>query len=89
MVRAFAAQARLLHAAKGDVLGGDDAYVDAYHAVFQSFADPENSADIAAVKITGQTKLCVVGGIEGFLFGFELEDRCERTKCFFFGTQHV
>ena len=89
MARTFAAQARLLHAAKGNVLGGNDAYIDTDHAVFQTFTDAKNSAHIAAVKITGQTKLCVVGGINGFLLSFEFENWGKRTKGFLTGAQHV
>ena len=89
VVRTLAAQTRLLHTPKGHVLGGDDAHVDAHHAVFQRFAHTENSTHVAAVEVTGQTELGVVGCVDGFLLGVETKHRRKRAKGFFFGAQHV
>ena len=89
MVRAFAAQAGLLDAAEWHMLGGDDAGVDAHHAVLQRLADAENTADVAGVEIAGQTEFGVVGRVNRFFFRVEAEDRGQRTKGFFAGAQHV
>src|SRR3989344_268035 len=75
VVRALAAQARLLDAAKGHVLGGQNTHVGADHAVFQGLGHAEDSAHVAAVEVAGQAKLGVVGRVDGFLLGLELEDR--------------
>ena len=89
VVRAFAAQARLLDAAERHVLGGQNADVDAHHAVLQRFGHAEDAAHVAAVEVAGQAKLGVVGGVNRFLFGLEAEHRRQRAKGFFFGAQHV
>ncbi len=89
MVRAFAAQTGLLDAAEWHMLGGDDAGVDAHHAVLQRLADAENTADVAGVEIAGQTEFGVVGRVNRFFFRVEAEDRGQRAKGFFAGAQHV
>ena len=71
------------------MFGGQNAHVDAHHAVFQCFAHAEDAAHVAAVEVAGQAKLGVVGSINRFLFGLEFEDRRERAKGFFAGAQHV
>ena len=67
------------------MFGGDDAHIDAHHAVFQCLADPVNAANVTAVKVAGQAKFGVVGGINGLLLGLELEHRRKRAEGFFFG----
>ena len=89
MVRAFAAQAGLFDAAKGHVLGGQDADVDADHAVLQRLADAENAAHVAAVEVAGQAELGGVGGVDRLLLGLEPEHRGKGAKGFFLGAQHV
>lgn len=89
MARAFATQTRLLHAAKWHMFGGDDANVDAHHAIFERFAHAVDAANVAAVEIAGQAKLGVVGGVHGFLLFVKPKHRGEGAKRFFAGAQHV
>ena len=71
------------------MLSGQDAHVDAHHAVFQRFGHAENAAHVAAVEVAGQAELGVVGCVHRFLFGLELEDGRKRAKSLFFRAQHV
>ena len=71
------------------MLGGDDADIDAHHAVLQGFGHAVNASHIATVKVTGQTKFGIVGGINRFLLCGETKHRCKRTKGFFLGAQHA
>jgi hypothetical protein len=84
----LAAQARLLDAAKGHFGGGDQAGVDAHHAVLQRLADAEDAADVAAVEVAGQAELGVVGQLDGLGLGLEAEHRRHRAEGFL-GAQHV
>ena len=71
------------------MLGGDDADVDADHAVFQGLADTEDASYVSAVEIAGQAKLGVVRRVDGFLVLVEAKDGCKRAEGFFLGAQHV
>src|SRR5579862_9934801 len=53
---AFAAQARLLHAAEGRDLVGEDADVDADHARLDRFGDAEDAAHVARIEIRGEAE---------------------------------
>src|SRR5262245_48437750 len=69
VLRAFAAQARLLHAAEGRDLGRDDADVGADDAGLHRLGDTEDASDVAAIEVTGEPELGVVGKTDHFLLG--------------------
>src|SRR6267154_2300045 len=56
VLRPFAAQARLLYAAEGRDLGGDQAGVDADHAVLERLGDAPDAADVARVEVRRQAE---------------------------------
>ena len=88
-MRAFAAQTGLLDPTKGHMLGRQNAHVDADHAVLQGLAHAEDATHVAAIEIAGEAEFGVVGGVDGFLLGLELEHRRKRAKGFLAGAQHV
>src|SRR5262245_5949010 len=79
VLRAFAAEAGLLHAAEGRDLGGDDADVGADDAGLHLFRHAEDAADVAAVEIAGQAELRVVGELDDFLLALEADQRRHRA----------
>ena len=89
VVRALAAQARLFDAAEGHMLGGQNAHIDAHHAVFERLAHAEDAAHVTAVEIARQPELGVVGRRNGLLLGIEAEHRGKRAEGFFACAQHV
>src|SRR5258706_11269546 len=59
VLRALAAEARLLDAAERRHLGRDDAFVDADDAVLEPLGDPEDAPNVACVEIRRQAELGV------------------------------
>ena len=82
-MRSFAAEAGGFYPAEGGDFGGDDAFVDADHAVFEAFGDAEDSADVAGVEVGGEAEFGVVGEGDGFGFGFEAEEGGDGAEGFF------
>src|SRR6266478_3540412 len=78
--RAFAADAALLHAAKGGDLGRDDALVDADDAVFERLGEAPDAADVAAVEIGGEAEFGVVGHLDRLVFALEAVERRYGTR---------
>src|SRR5258705_1612725 len=60
VLRAFAAEPRLLDAAERRDFVRDEPRVDADHAVFERFGDAPHAADVAAVEVRRETELGVV-----------------------------
>ena len=83
MPGAFPAEAGCLDPAKRGRLGGDDAFIDAHHAVFQRLGHAHDPAHIAAVAVGGQAKLGVVGHCNRLLFGIEAEQWRDRAEGLF------
>ncbi len=83
------AEAGLLDAAEGHLGQRDQAGVDADHAVFQRFADPEDAAHVAAVEVARQAEFGVVGHRDRLGLGLEAEHRRHRAEGFFLAAQHV
>jgi len=86
---AFAPQAALLDAAKGHVLGGNQAGVDAHHAVFERLGHAEDAAHVARIKVARQAELGGVGRGYGLLLGAEAKYRRQRPESFFARAQHA
>ena len=79
----------MFYAAKWHVFSRQDANVNSHHAVFQGFGHAVNAPYIAAVKITGEAKLGVVGGVNRFLLGVKLKHRRKGPEGLFLGAKHV
>src|SRR5688572_25747304 len=80
---AFAAQARLLHAAEGRDLGREDSAVDADHAGLHRFRNTENAADVAAVEVSSEPEFGVVDHRDRFRVGLEAKQRRNGTERLF------
>ncbi|MNJ56930.1 hypothetical protein D3C77_524980 [compost metagenome] len=74
MAGAFTAQARLLDAAEGRDLGGDQSGVDADHPRLQRLGHAPDAAQVAGVEIARQAEDGVVGQGDPFFFGVEADD---------------
>src|SRR5260370_41106766 len=60
VMRAFAAEARLLDAAERRHFGGDQSGVDADHAGFKRFGNPPDPAEIARIDVGSQPERRIV-----------------------------
>ncbi len=69
--RSLAASTRLLDAAEGGDLGGDETGVETDDGVRRRLGHPPASRKIAGLAVAGETKLCVVG---------RLNDVCLRRE---------
>src|SRR3954471_69744 len=78
--RAFTAQARLLDPAERRDFGGDDAGVRADDADLHLLGDPEDAPDVAAVEVTRQAELGIVGEANRVGFGLEADERRDRPE---------
>ncbi|VTR69300.1 hypothetical protein DESC_740039 [Desulfosarcina cetonica] len=87
--RSLAADAGLLDAAEGGHFGGDQAGVDAHHAVFQGLGDPENASHVAGIEIGRQAEGGVIGHADDIGFAFETDQRRHRAESFVHGHLHV
>ena len=85
----LAAKAGLLDPAEGRHLVGDEAGVDADHAVFQRFLHPGDAADVTRVEVGRKAEDGVVRHLDDFGFGLELEQRGERSEGLFLRHFHV
>src|SRR5690606_23632581 len=85
----LAAEAGLLDATERRLGRGDDAFIDADHAVFQPLHDAEGAAEIAGVEIAGEAVFGVVGEIHRLLLGLEAEDGRDRAEDLFLGETHL
>ena len=77
---AFAADARLLHAAERRDLGDDEAGVDADHAVLERFGDAPDAADVARVEVRREPELGAVRELDHLVVGREADQRRDRTE---------
>src|SRR5919201_887104 len=77
---ALAADARLLDAAEGRHLGGDDAGVDAEDPVLERLRDAPDAAHVARVEVRGQAVWGVVGLAHRLLLGGEAADPRHRAE---------
>src|SRR5260370_10539743 len=80
VLRAFAAEARLLHAAERRDFGRDDAFVDADHPAFQRLRHAPRAAEIAGVEVRGQAERRVVCRRNRFFFRLETECRANGAE---------
>src|SRR5690606_5749840 len=89
VARTLAAQARRLHATKGSFGRGNEAGIDADHAVFERLGHTPHAREVARIEVRGEAKLGVVG--LGYDIGFvgEAEERGDRPKGFLAGNGHV
>lgn len=86
---AFFAEAGFLDAAERRFRRGDEAFIDPDHTVFQPFHHSEGAAEVTGVEVAGKAEFGVVGEGDGFLFGLELEHRCDRAKDLFLHEAHL
>src|SRR4051812_13252183 len=89
VLRAFAAEARVLHAAERRHLGRDDAGVRADDADLHPFRDAEDAADVAAVEVAGEAELGVVGELDHLVLALEADERRHGAEGFLEGHDHV
>src|SRR3954467_6195762 len=89
VLRALAAEARVLHAAKRRDLGRDDAGVRADDADLHLFRDAEDAADVAAVEVAGEAELGVVGELDHLVLAFEANEWRHRAEGLFVGNDHL
>ena len=86
---AFAAEPRLLHAAERRDLGGDEAGVDADHAVLERFGDAPDAPDVAAVEVRREPELGAVGELDHFGVVVEADQRRDGPERFLAKDLHV
>src|SRR5258706_10705369 len=89
VLRAFAAQARLLDPAERRHLSGDDAGVGADDADLHLLGDPEDTPDVAAVEVARQAELGVVRKAGRIGFGLEADQRRHRPEGFLPRHDHL
>src|SRR5690349_18815140 len=77
---AFTAQSGLLDAAEGCGGVGDQSGVDADHAAFEAFGDPQGAVEVLGEQVGGQTEFGVVGGGDGLVLGLEGADRGDGAE---------
>src|SRR2546425_12079516 len=78
VMRAFAAEPRLLDAAEGRHGGGDYAGVDADHSGLERFTDAKRTVHIPGEDVGGESIGRVVGATDRFGFTGEAEQRGDR-----------
>src|ERR1043166_971107 len=81
VLRALAAKARFLDAAKRRGFRRDHSRVDADNAVFKRFGDSPDASDVASKKIGGKSELGGVGDRNRFLLRLEPEEQIGRASC--------
>ena len=86
-VRAFAADAGLLHAAERRRRIGDQAAVEADHAEIELLGDAHAAAQVLGVEIGDETVFGVVGALDRLVLGLEGLDRGDRPEDFL--VQHL
>src|SRR5687767_13086523 len=87
--RAFAAEARLLHAAERRDFGRDDADVRADDPRLHRFGHVEDAAHIAAVKVSRKAEFARVGEPDDLVLGLETDERRHRAEGLLVGHEHL
>src|SRR5215475_7981753 len=85
-VRAFATDARLLHAAEGRGRIGDEPAVEPDHAELELLGDAHATAHVLGVEVRDEAVLGVVRALDHLALGFEGLDRGNGAEDFF--AQH-
>src|SRR4029077_11638968 len=80
VLRALAADARLLDAAERSDLGGDEPRIDAVDAVLERLRQPPDAAQVARVVVRGKAVGRVVRLAYRLLFGREACDTGHRAE---------
>src|SRR5271155_4527695 len=86
--RAFAAHTRLLDAAEGRHLGGDNAGIEPHDAALNRFRHPPTACQIPRVNVGGQAKFSIVGERDSLSLRFEFEQGSDGSEGFFACHQH-
>src|SRR5512139_990289 len=86
---AFAPQPRLLDAAERRLGRGDEAAVDADHAVLELLAEPPGAAKVARVGVGGQPEFAGVGLADDVGFVVKADQRRDRAEGFVAADLHV
>src|SRR5690554_4447535 len=89
VARSLAAEARLLDAAERGKLGGDDALVDADHAVLEPLHDAPDTAVVPGIEVGGKAEGGVVGHGDRLLLVAEAEHRRQRAEGLLAGHRHL
>src|SRR5690242_13510246 len=89
VLRALAAEARLLDAAEGRDLGRDDADVCTHDAGLDRLRDAEDAPDVAAVEVAAEAELGVVRELDDLVFGLEADQRRHRAEGLLVRHQHL
>src|SRR5688500_18868730 len=89
VLRAFAPQARLLHAAERRDLGRDDADVGADDARLHRLGDAEGAAHVAGVEVAGQAELARVGKPDHLRLGLEADEGRHRAEGLLVRHEHL
>ena len=87
--RAFAAQTRLLDAAKGRHFVGDGTGVDPDHPCFQSTSNAPDKFGIARKQIGCKAEFCVICQSHRFIFGMKTNQRRDGAEGFLLTDDHV
>src|SRR6478736_5795030 len=85
-VRAFAADARLFHAAERRGRVGDESAVEPDHAELELLGDAHAAAHVLGIEVGNETVLGVIGALDHLALGFEGLDRGDGAEDFF--SQH-
>src|SRR5207237_6409184 len=89
VLRALAAEARLLNTAERRDLRRDEARVDADDAVVERFGDAPDTADVAAVEVRGESVRRVVRGANRLLLGREARDAGDGPEGLLAAHRHL
>src|SRR5918992_2194054 len=79
---AFPAQATLLDTTKRSGRVGDETSVEADHAGFDPFADPQAAGEVGGVDVRDEAVLAVVGELDCLILGREGDDRGDWPEDF-------
>src|SRR5262249_35399932 len=89
VLRAFAAEARLLDAAKGSYFGRNETGIDADDAVLERLGNAPDARQILPVEVSGKAEFGRVGEFDRFRFVPETEERGEGAEGLFGGDGHL
>lgn len=89
VLRALAAEARLLDTTEGSSSVGDEAGVDTNHTVLELLGDAEGALHVVGEEVGGKTSAAEVGTLDDLLLSLELEERGDGTESLLLAKAHL
>src|SRR3954453_8906194 len=89
VLRAFAADAGLLHPAEGRDLRRDETGVDSDDAVLERLRHAPDASDVAAVEVRSETVRCGIGDLDRVVLAGEACDRGDRPERLLAAHRHA